>query len=132
MFSKEKFLKKQKILHLATIDGKGRPHLVPVWYRYAAKKYYVGTNTKTAKAKNVQKNNQVCFCVDSGVWHPIYGVMGIGRARLITNPSQVKKIARRILLCYFKSLENKSARQLLDDTDCVIEITPNKVTSWHY
>lgn len=132
MLRKEKFLKEQKILHLATIDAKGNPHLVPVWYRYAAKKFYVGTNTRTAKAKNIQKNNKVSFCIDAGIWSPINGVMGIGKARLITKTSQVKVIAGKILLRYFKSLDEKSARELLDDTDCVVEITPRKIISWHY
>jgi uncharacterized pyridoxamine 5'-phosphate oxidase family protein len=132
MFRKEKFLKEQKILHLATIDARGNPHLVPVWYKYIGKKFYVGTNTRTAKAKNIQKNNKVSFCVDAGVWHPIHGIMGIGRARLITQTTNVKKIAGKILLRYFKNLDEKSAKELLDDTDCVIEITPKKITSWHY
>lgn len=132
MFRKEKFLKEQKILHLATIDAKGNPHLVPVWYRYASKKFYIGTNTRTAKAKNIQKNNAVSFCVDMGVWSPINGMMGIGKARLITKTPQAKEIAGKILLRYFKSLDEKSAKKLLDDTDCVIEITPRKITSWHY
>lgn len=132
MFSREKFLKKQKILHLATLDKKGNPHLVPVWYRYFAKKFYIGTNTKTAKAKNIQKNKTVCFCIDAGVWHPIHGIMGVGKARLITKTKDVKKIATTILLRYFKSIEDKSAKQLLDETDCIIEITPKKITSWHY
>jgi len=132
MFRKEKFLKEQKILHLATIDAKGNPHLVPVWYKHKAKKFYIGTNTRTAKAKNVQKNGTVSFCVDAGIWPPIHGIMGTGRARLITQTAQVKKIAGEILLGYFKSLGQKAAKQLLDDTDCIIEITPKKITSWHY
>ena len=132
MFKKAKFLKEQKILRLATVDKKGNPHLVPVWYIYTGVKFYIGTNTKTKKAKNVQKNNKVCFCVDDGVWSPIHGVMGNGKARLILQESTVKKIAKKILLRYFKSLNGKSARELLDNTDCVIEITPSKITSWEY
>jgi general stress protein 26 len=132
LFSRERFLKRQKILHLATLDEKGNPHLVPVWYKYSAKKFYVGTNTNTAKAKNLQKNSKVSFCVDVGIWHPIDGVMGIGKARLITKTPQVKEIASKILLRYFKSLDERSAKELLDDTNCIIEITPRKMTSWHY
>lgn len=132
MFSRVRFLREQKILHLATIGSDGSPHLVPVWYRYAATKFYIGTNTKTAKAKNVQKNNTVSFCVDAGIWHPIHGIMGTGRARLITEESTVRKIAGQILLRYFKSLDGKAARQLLDETDCIIEVTPKKMTSWQY
>ena len=39
---------------------------------------------------------------------------------------KVKTIAKKILLKYFKTLKNKSAKELLDDTDCVIEIIPQK------
>jgi general stress protein 26 len=129
---KEALLKKQKILHLATIDSHDTPHLVPVWYKKIGKKFYIGTNTKTAKAQNISKNNKVCFCIDVGVWHPIDGMMGTGKARLIKEQDRVKKIAGQILLRYFKSLKEKSAKQLLDQTDCVIEITPTKTSTWHY
>lgn len=129
---KETLLKKQKILHLATIDSKGIPHLVPVWYRYIEKKFYIGTNTKTTKAKNIAKNSKVCLCIDIGTWHPIDGMMCTGKAKLIKDQNTVKKIAGKILLRYFKSLKEKSAKQLLDQTDCVIEITPLKTRTWHY
>ncbi|MBI5697829.1 MAG: pyridoxamine 5'-phosphate oxidase family protein [Thaumarchaeota archaeon] len=129
---KETFLRKQKILHLATIDSRGMPHLVPVWYKYVGKKFYIGTNTKTTKAKNIMKNKKVCFCIDVGVWSPIDGVMSTGKARIIKQQDEVKKIAGKILLRYFKSLNEKSAKELLDQTDCIIEIIPIKVTSWHY
>ena len=48
--------------------------------------------------------------------------MGQGEANLILEKSKVKTIAKKILLRYFKTLENKSAQELLDDTDCIIEI----------
>ncbi|MGI0066407.1 MAG: pyridoxamine 5'-phosphate oxidase family protein [Nitrosotalea sp.] len=129
----EKFLKSQKILHLATIDSSGDPHIVPVWYMYANGKFYVGTNTNTRKAKNIKKNFKVSFCVDMGIRSPeIVGVMGIGRARLILETNMVESLAKKILLRYFSSLKNKSAQQLLDQTDCIIEIIPKKVTDWKY
>jgi general stress protein 26 len=129
---KKSLVKKQKILHLATIDQKGIPHIVPVWYKYIGKKFYIGTNTRTVKVKNIAQNNKVCFCIDRGVWSPIDGIMCTGKAKLLKDQHVVKKIAGRILLRYFKSLKEKSAKQLLDQTDCVIEITPLKTTSWHY
>ncbi|MCA2003277.1 MAG: pyridoxamine 5'-phosphate oxidase family protein [Candidatus Nitrosotenuis sp.] len=132
MFSREKFLKKQKVLRLATMDKKGNPHLVPVWYKYSAKKFYIGTSSKSQKARNVKVNRTVCFCVDDGIWHPIYGVMGVGKAKLILRKSKVKRMASSILLRYFKSLNVKSAKELLEQTDCIIEITPKKITSWQY
>ena len=128
-----KFLKKEKILHLATIDEKNSPHIVPVWYLYSSKKIYIGTNTRTQKAKNIKNHKKVSFCVDVGVNAPkIFGVMGKGTAKILRDKSTVRRIARRILLRYFKTLEGNSARELLEDTDCIIEISPKEFTNWKY
>lgn len=133
MNKKDEFLKSQKVLRLATIGKDKTPHIVPVWYMYSAKKIYVGTNSRTTKAKNVKKSKRVAFCIDVGVNAPnIYGVMGQGNANLILENSKVKRIAKKILVRYFDSLENKSAKELLDDTDCIIEITPTKYSIWNY
>lgn len=129
----EKFLKSQKILRLATIDSSENPHIVPVWYMYENGKFYVGTDTKTRKARNIKKNSKVAFCIDVGIRSPdIVGVMGTGRARLILKKDRMESLAKKILLRYFKSLKNKSAQQLLAQTDCVIQITPKKITDWKY
>ncbi len=84
MKKRDEFLKSQKVLRLATIGKNKTPHIVPVWYRYSGKKFYIGTNTETQKAKNVKNNKQVSCCVDVGVNAPnIYGVLGQGDANLI-------------------------------------------------
>ena len=133
MSKKDDFLKSQKVLRLATIGKNKTPHIAPVWYRYVNKKIQIGTNAKTRKVKNVIKNNKVSFCVDVGINAPnIYGVMGQGEARLILEKTKVKIIAKKILLRYFKTLENKSAQELLEDTDCIIEINPEKYSVWNY
>lgn len=136
MNKRDKFLREQKVLRLATIDKEGMPHVVPVWYKYQKGKIYVGTNTRTQKAKNVARNSAlVSFCVDVGVHAPdIYGVLGQGTAELLTaDKPKIKKIARQILLRYFDDIKgNESAEELLDETDCIIQITPVKFTVWQY
>ena len=133
MSKQTEFLKKQKILHLATVDKTGTPHIVPVWYMYSTNKIYIGTNTKTEKAKNIKTHKKVSFCVDVGVNSPsIFGVMGQGTAKLIKDTDSVSRLAKKILLRYFKDLKNKSAQEILDDTDCIIEIMPKKYAVWKY
>lgn len=127
----EAFLREQKVLRLVTTDGRGVPHVVPVWYMFD-EKIYVGTNRSTKKARNLAHTSHVAFCVDVGVNSPdIMGVMGRGTARLVSDGT-VRGIAERILMRYFESMENASARELLDDTDCIIEITPTGYSSWSY
>jgi len=131
--NRDEFLKSQKVLRLSTVGRNKTPHIVPVWYRYSGKKFYIGTNTRTEKAKNVKKRSHVAFCVDVGIKSPdIYGVMGQGDAKLILEKNKVKNISMKILLRYFETLENKSAKELLEDTNCIIEITPKKFSVWSY
>jgi len=133
MNKRDEFLKTQKILRLSTIDKNNFPHITPVWYIFSGRKIYIGTDTKSQKIKNLEKNNHVSFCVDVGVNAPnIYGVMGQGIANIILEMPKAKKIAKKILLKYFKTLENKSAKELLEDTDCIIEIIPQKYSKWSY
>ena len=133
MNKRDEFLKIQKILRLSTIDKSNFPHITPVWYIFNDEKIYIGTNTKNQKIKNIEKNNKVSFCVDVGVNAPdIYGIMSKGIANVIVEMPKTKTIAKKILLKYFKTLENKSAKQLLDDTDCIIEIIPEKFSIWSY
>ena len=133
MNKRDEFLKTQKILRLSTIGKNNFPHITPVWYMFSGKKIYIGTDTKSQKIKNIQKNNHVSFCVDVGVNSPdIYGVMGQGIANLILEMPKTKTIAKKILLKYFKTLENESAKKLLDDTECIIEIIPQKFSTWNY
>ena len=133
MNKRDEFLKTQKILRLSTMDKNDFPHITPVWYRYSGKKIHIGTNTRNQKIRNIQKNNRVSFCVDVGVNAPdIYGVMGQGIANIILETPKVKIIAKKILLKYFKTLENKSAKELLEDTDSIIEIIPQKYSKWDY
>ena len=133
MNKRDEFLKIQKILRLSTIDKSNFPHITPVWYMFNDEKIYIGTNTKNQKIKNIEKNNHVSFCVDVGVNSPdIYGVMGQGIANIILEIPRVRTIAEKILLKYFKTLEDKSAKELLEDTNCIIEIIPQKYSKWNY
>ena len=130
MQRRDDFLRKGLVVRLATAEDAG-PHIVPVWYMYENGRFYIGTNSKTRKARNVRRNANVGFCVDKGVNAPdIYGVAGQGRARLIED-SGVKEIGKRIILRYFDGM-TKSAQELLDDTDCIIEVTPVRMWKWQY
>ncbi len=133
MSKKDEFLKNQKVLRLATVGKNKTPHIVPVWYRYDGKKFHIGTNSKTQKARNVKKNRRVSCCVDVGIDAPnIYGVLVQGHAEIISDIPKVRIIAKKILSRYFKTLEGKSAKELLDDTDCIIEVIPEKFTVWEF
>lgn len=130
---KDKFLNEQKILRLATVGKDGIPHIVPVWYRFTSNLFYIGTNRRTKKVHNIMKNPNVCLLIDVGVNSPdINGVMITGYAKIITQKKIVERIAKEILYRYYNSLENEAAQKLLEDTDCIIQISERKSSSWNY
>ena len=130
---KDKFLKEQKVLRLATVGRDETPHIVPVWYRFTSNLFHIGTNTRTKKVHNIMKNPNVCLLIDVGINSPdINGVMITGYAEIITQKKIVEKIAKEILNRYYNSLENEAAQKLLKDTDCIIQVSERASSSWSY
>jgi hypothetical protein len=70
--------------------------------------------------------------VDVGIRAPIYGVMGIGYARVLLDRNNVVLLAEQIILRYFNTVKNPTAQEILADTNCIIEITPSSIVSWKY
>ena len=127
----KRFLEAQQTMRLATVSGDGTPHVVPVWYLYENEVFHIGTHTRTAKAKNVEKTGRAAFCVDVGVHSPdIFGVSGHGGASLLKD--DVAATASRILARYYDTVDDPAAQELLADTDCVIRIVPDRMASWSY
>ena len=133
--NREAFLRSEKVLRLATADGGGNIHIAPVWYRYSGGRIRIGTASKSRKARNAAASGRASFCVDVGVNSPdIAGVYGRGTARVVTEPRAVRRAARSILSRYFESLDAPAAVELLEETDCIIEIEPDAgaYATWTY
>lgn len=129
----EEFLLKGRILRVASLDGKGQPHLVPVWYFYEEGKLYFTTDKKTVKARNLARNPSVAFSLDVGEGlYDLRGVVGVGRARLILEPEAVGVMWSRLARKYIGSEEDPAAKELEAATNCLVEITPTKIKSWDY
>jgi nitroimidazol reductase NimA-like FMN-containing flavoprotein (pyridoxamine 5'-phosphate oxidase superfamily) len=125
------FLRDGRVLRLATNEEAG-PHVAPVWYLYDSGLFYIGTNSKTRKVRNIERDGRVGFSIDVGINSPdIYGVAGQGRAAVLRD-SRVKEIGRRILLRYFEDMAVPAAQELLDDTDCIVVVTPERTWKWEY
>ena len=82
----------------------------------------------------MERNECVSFCIDVGVNPPdIRCVMGHGTARLVREKVRVRRIARKLLLRYLDATEdNTSIEEILDETDCIIEILPTRLVTWSY
>src|SRR5215210_6762527 len=61
------FLAEQKIVSVATIGPKGRPHLVPLWYVVDGGDLRGWTYAKSQKTKNLERDPHATLQIETGV-----------------------------------------------------------------
>ena len=70
------FLDEQRIVRVATLGPRGRPHLVPLWYVVDGAGLSGWTYAASQKAKNLARDPHATISVDDGVqYHELRGVM---------------------------------------------------------
>jgi PPOX class probable F420-dependent enzyme len=70
------FLDEQKIVSVATVGPKGRPHLVPLWFVREGDELTGWTYAKSQKAKNLERDPHATLQVEDGVsYEELRGVM---------------------------------------------------------
>ena len=70
------FLAEQKIVSVATLGPKGRPHLVPLWYVVDGNDLTGWTYAKSQKAKNLERDPHATLQIEDGVeYAELRGVM---------------------------------------------------------
>ena len=61
---RDAFLSQPHTAVFTTIDRHGRPHSVPVWYRWEDGAFRVITDRGSQKHKNIQRTARASLCVD--------------------------------------------------------------------
>lgn len=61
---RDEFLRQPNTAVLATVDAKGRPHAVPVWYLWSGEVFEIIGGKNSAKMRHVEINGRAALCVD--------------------------------------------------------------------
>ena len=86
------FLNQALVARLGSLNPDGSIHLVPVWFKYEEGDILIGTDERTRKAKNIQRNQDVSLLIDSPE-RPYKGVLIYGQAQLDHDDALGKRIA---------------------------------------
>lgn len=62
----QRFLGEERIVTVATIGPKGRPHLMPLWYVVRDGLVHIWTYGASQKVKNVERHPQATLLVEAG------------------------------------------------------------------
>ena len=69
---RDEFLSEPNTAVLATVDAKGRPHAVPVWYLWTGEVFEIIGGTNSAKMRHVELNGRAALCVDKRGERPFH------------------------------------------------------------
>ncbi len=61
---RNEFLSQPNTAVLATVDARGRPHAVPVWYLWTGEVFEIIGGTTSQKMRNIELNGRAALCVD--------------------------------------------------------------------
>jgi nitroimidazol reductase NimA-like FMN-containing flavoprotein (pyridoxamine 5'-phosphate oxidase superfamily) len=97
-----------KDLTIATIREDGHPQATVVSYANDGLAIYFGCGEQSQKAKNLARNNKVSLTItrDYKNWDEIKGVSVAGIAERVTDPQEIARIARLMLMKFPEILKH--------------------------
>ncbi len=129
------FLVRRRVARLATADGAGEPHVVPVCYAYSQGVIYVALDEKPKdvpparlkRVRNILENPHVALVADRYAedWNLLAFVMVRGRAELVGPDAGEHADAVRLLRGKYHQYERMKIEE-----NPVIAIRPERVASW--
>lgn len=100
----EQFIQRQRVARLATVDGRARPHIVPIVFVYQAGRLYTPLDRKPKSAppqrmrrvRNIIGNQHVQVLIDhyDEAWQRLAYVQLRGRAELIDAGEEYQRAVR--------------------------------------
>jgi PPOX class probable F420-dependent enzyme len=133
----QKILKKARVARLATLDAKGRPHIVPICFAYDGTRFYTAVDRKPkrvaperlARLQNIRTVPRVALLIDQydEDWTELWYILIRGRAKLI--PTSAHK-EHAWAIGKLRAKYPQYARGMLADDAPIIRITPERTTSW--
>jgi PPOX class probable F420-dependent enzyme len=124
------FLRRSRVVRLATVDGEGQPHCVPVSPQWDGEALFFATEKDTKKVRNMRTNPRVCAVADlyDDDWDKNKGLVLQGKARIVGPGEEFKKYKRGLTRKY--ELYRLEEYAPTEETDFIVVIRPTHVFSW--
>jgi coenzyme F420-0:L-glutamate ligase / coenzyme F420-1:gamma-L-glutamate ligase len=129
------FLVRQRVARLATVDGAGMPHAVPVCFALARASIFIALDekpkdvpvTRLKRVRNILENPDVALIADryAEAWDLLAFVMVRGKAELLDPDTEEHAAAVRLLRGKYHQYEAMRIEE-----NPVIVIRPERVASW--
>jgi nitroimidazol reductase NimA-like FMN-containing flavoprotein (pyridoxamine 5'-phosphate oxidase superfamily) len=123
------FLRRSRVVRLATVSPGAHPHNVPVCIQFDGRVLYFASERETKKVRNIATNPRVCVVADEYYeeWEENKAVMVQGRARIVAPGADFRKLRQGLVRKYPQYRGDWGPSE---ETDVMIVITPENVVSW--
>ena len=130
------FLEQTRTIVLSTIDARGYPHSVAMWYAMDDQGCCLMTTyAKSQKALNIERNPKVALMAESGqTYDMLKGVLIRGRAQLIHDVDTCVGVLTRVHQKMMGAMPagTDEALRMQARKRVVITVTPERITSWDH
>ena len=125
----EAFLSEPHVAVLATVDRRGRPHAMPIWYLYEDGVILMSAGRGSQKHRNIERNPSATLVVDRRET-PYYAVMVRGSADIgpPLNPEQHQRLSMRYL---GEEEGQRYAERTIGHDAITIRLVPEKWIEFH-
>lgn len=127
----EEFLRRPLIARLATVQPDGSPYIVPAWFHWDGRAFYLVVRDKARFLLHLRHEPRVCISIATDT-HPYARVMVHGRADLIppgTSDLWIE-LTQLMSMRYVGELDPGYAERTLKYPRWVVRVVPEKVSSW--
>jgi len=130
-----RFLEEKKTIILSTIDPRGYPHAVAMWYETDGQDFVMTTYAKSQKARNIERNPKVALLAEEGTtYDTLKGVLIRGHAQLIRDldvcAAVLGRVHRKMTGAMPPGIEEALRAQA--SKRVVIRVAPERVSSWDH
>src|SRR5215467_15052632 len=133
----QRILEGARVARLATMDGRRRPHIVPICFAYDGKLFYTAVDQKPKRVpgerltrlQNIRAMPRVALLIDEygEDWTQLWYILIRGKAKLIPKAAHG---ARAGAIRRLRAKYAQYSRGMLPDDAPVIRITPERIISW--
>jgi PPOX class probable F420-dependent enzyme len=130
-----RFLQEEKIVTVATLGPKGRPHLMPLWFVAEGAIISAWTFGKSQKVKNLERLPQATLQVEAGEqYHELRGAMLECDVEIVRDLAKVTEIGAAVMRRYVGAPPGEipdSVRQQAPKRVGLI-FRPTRVATWDH
>ena len=132
---RDQFLRERKTIVLSTIDPRGYPHAIAMWYVMEDGCCLMTTYAKSQKTMNIRRDPKVALMAESGeTYDALKGVLIRGRGELISDVEVCLSVLTRVHAKMMGAMPEgiEDALRAQARKRVVIKVVPERISSWDH